>query len=101
MSEPTYRIVTDHDPQYTFEPWTAKVFALAEPDASISQFGGATEADALALAQAAISRMDNRQVGHEWFATEAGEIVPAPEPSQVTTGSLNMVTGEVKMGGPA
>lgn len=82
MSEPSYRINTEHKPDSTFDavPWQARVTRLSDGVQIISRWG-TTEADAIQSAQDSIRALSGKQPGGILFATEDGEILDAPVPT--------------------
>lgn len=90
MSEPTYRITTEHKPDARYEavPWEANVIRLSDGKAILTEWG-ATEAGVLKKAQAAIRVLAFPVLtGSVYFANEDGSIpedqgAPAPEPQSL------------------
>jgi len=81
MSEPTYKIVTEHDPAATYNPWSARIFRLSD-DAELYVGYGDSEQEALGQAQAriAVYTGTEQNAGRTLYATEDGTItdqVPA------------------------
>jgi hypothetical protein len=78
MSEPTYKIVTEHDPAATYNPWTARVTRLSD-ELEVYVGYGTTEAEALAEVQGSMVA-GPAHPGRTLYATEDGTIteqVPA------------------------
>jgi len=80
MSEPTYKIVTEHDPAATYNPWSARVTRLSD-DEEVRVGYGSTESEAVADARAYIGRVFGGPLpGRTYYTTGDGaltEQVPA------------------------
>jgi hypothetical protein len=78
VSEPTYRIVTEYDPQFDYMPWLARVYAIA--DGILAYVAQDTEEEkAVSAAQQYIVRSSSDlPIGRTLYTSEDGEIVPAP-----------------------
>ena len=75
MSEPTYKIVTEHDPAgSTYNPWEAKVTRLSDDQLVKAEYG-ASEAEVIAAATAWIARKASTHFPRRTlYATEDGTI---------------------------
>lgn len=88
MSEPTYRITTEHTPdgRYPNIPWQARIVRLSDGEA-IKTCWGANEAKAIESATEHIAAINVEvQEGHVYFANEDGTLAaetPAPEPQSL------------------
>jgi hypothetical protein len=87
MSEPSYRITTEHDP--ADEPsvqWTARIVRLSDGEKYAPIFGDSEEY-VVRKAQSAIARISSDpQEGHVMFAAEDGTIThggPTPVPDSL------------------
>ena len=74
MSEPTYRIDLEHQPQWTIEPWQYIVWALGEEKILHTGWGKTSE-QATTRAIDAIRSQDWKQEAASLYATETGELV--------------------------
>lgn len=78
MSEPTYRIVTHHNPaKPPVVAWCADVVQLSD-DALVEVLWGPSEPLVIAMAREWIGGEATRGEGTTLYATETGELVPAP-----------------------
>ncbi len=78
MSEPTFKIVTEYDPQFNFMPWVARVYTITDGMlAYVAQ--DESEEKAISAAQQYIVRSTSDLTsGRTLYTSEDGEIVPAP-----------------------
>jgi hypothetical protein len=76
MSEPTYKIVTEHDPAASsYNPWEAKVTRLSDEQLVKAEYG-ASEAEVIAAATEWINRKSSTfKPGRVLYATEDGTLV--------------------------
>ena len=86
MSDPAYRITTEHDPTDSeLLQWQARIVRLSDGEKIRTSYG-ATEASALAAAQAYLrSLLAPASAGSVYFANEDGsldESTPAPEEAE-------------------
>jgi hypothetical protein len=79
VSEPSYRITTEHapEPQYPNIPWQARIVRISDGEPITTKYG-ATEAAVLEEARQAIVAMHMEPAaGGVYFASEAGELTPS------------------------
>ena len=74
MSEPTYRIELEHQPQWAHEPWHVIVKRISD-DTLVWVSDALTREDAVTLGQAAIVRMHRQRPSETVYATETGDLL--------------------------
>jgi len=74
MSEPTYRIELEHQPQWKSEPWQFTVRAQSD-DSMVTMGWGSTKAKAIEHGREAIARMHRQEPSETVYATETGELM--------------------------
>lgn len=74
MSEPSYRVTTEHDPCATYNEWEARVIRLSDGE-MVACGHGASEAESLATALAWVkARSSATLTGKVYFADQDGNI---------------------------
>lgn len=85
MSEPTYRIETEHDPSYSAIPWSAYIWRISD-ETKIGRGDGLTREAALEDAQRIIAAKRAEQYAPQTFyADENGGVIHdlTPEPQSL------------------
>lgn len=85
MSEPSYRITTEHKPTNTFCPWEARIVRLTDGMAIATEFGMTENAAIEAAARRIRDVSQPLQPGRVVFADEDGQITHGgvPEPGSL------------------
>ena len=73
MSEPTYRIELQHEPQYTQVPWSARIYRISD-DEMIGRGDGSTRVEAFDAAQAQVRALRITEAPSTVYLTEDGDI---------------------------
>jgi len=74
MSEPTYRIELEHEPQWTQEPWHYYVWDIGA-ETLLHTGWGKTREQAMDRAQESIRSQNFKQVSSTVYATETGDLL--------------------------